>query len=110
MTDPSTTRMPGSYHSARGIPLVQSVEHVVVPTLTVEYYLKWYSLHLIRPGEDPAVSQVFFHHLEDYFSGTCFRDHVPNPDAVRAFTDAHGYVFDGLAEELIMGRWVLESS
>ena len=97
--------------SPRGYLLCLTKGHVGVvdrPILTVELAHTWYELFLVRL--DGSVESVCFSELEPFRSkgGSYFCDHVPNPDAVAVFADAKGYYLDGLAEELIVGRWQME--
>lgn len=96
------------YVSERGEILALD-EDPIVPIITVELYCKWYSLHVIHINGN--VSTVPFTALEHvYKEGSAFRDHVPNPDAVRAYSEHMNYSIEPLAEELIEGRWKLESN
>jgi len=84
------------------------------PLLTVEYYVKWYALYLVKV-EKPAgadlpifsIYKIHFGHLDgvrpDGVSAYC--DHVPNPLVVRIFAARYGYHLDELADDLITGRW-----
>lgn len=101
--------MTAQYMSDRGLPLVLTDPDPRFPTLTVELYVKWYSLFLVCQCE---VIQISFEELEEFRTGgeSPFVDHVPNPGAVRRMVEHRRYVLDALAEELIVGRWVLEVS
>jgi len=76
--------------------------------LTVELYCKWHELWLILPSRN--IVAVQFSDLEEWWDGStaAYVDHVPNPEAVRAFAECKGYVINELAEELMEGRWKLE--
>jgi hypothetical protein len=84
----------------------------VTPVLTVELYTKWYELFLIAKMQGSLhLYAVHYGHLEDYCpeGQSAFRDHVPNPLAVRNFADAKDYHLDELADDLLMGRWQNEA-
>jgi hypothetical protein len=87
------------YMSERGHPLVYHGSPGKVPILTVENYLKWYSLYLVNP--DGSVEPVDF--PED---GYC--DHVPYPAAVEEMAADRGWVGCYESLEMIVGRYVLE--
>lgn len=80
----------------------------LVPVLTVELYCKWYCLHIIHVNG--TVASLRFSELERFYKeGSAFKDHVPNPEAVRMYANEMDYALEPLAEELIEGRWKLES-
>lgn len=89
------------YFSDRQLPLVY--HHAMRPTdkpvLTVENYLKWYCLYLVRP--DGSVEAVDF--PED---GYC--DHVPFPAAVLRMADERGWHVCTESMEMMIGRFMLE--
>ena len=89
--------------SDRGIPLAGQPKAM---TLTVELYVKWYSLFIIKPSGE--VEAVGFMELEKGFQNAAFVDHVPNPAAVEAYAQMMGYEIDELAWDLIVGRWQSE--
>lgn len=87
------------------------------PILTVELYVKWYTLYLVKKEFNKGsrwewlkVYKVYYHQLDNYrpMDQPTYVDHVPNPLAVRNFADAMGFTLDELAEELIEGRWHIE--
>jgi hypothetical protein len=106
--------------SQRGFPLVICPNSVYKPTdtiLTVEFYVKWYSLFTITGYDAKTTSgnvkvteidfdQIPFRDDEGEFSAYC--DHVPNPTNVKRLAEERGWYLDELAKELIAGRWQLE--
>ena len=84
--------------STRGYPLVIDIVPQV-PTLTVELYVKWYTLYLVHPDE--RIEEVLYP-----LNG--FVDHVPKPAAVFDFAKENGYDIEPLAWEMIVGRWEID--
>lgn len=77
------------------------------PLLTVDLYVKWYSLHLVLP--DGSVQRVTFGELEPFADDVLpYVDHTPNPTVVEKFAAAKGYDIDELAFEMMVGRWKIE--
>ena len=103
--------------SDRNIPLIlmSSAFNYKKPVLTVEAYSKWYCLYLIEDmGTEYWVSRVEYHDIQNYINTemegcvNAYVDHVPNPDAVVAYAEDKDYHLDGLADDLIAGRWYNE--
>jgi hypothetical protein len=82
----------------------------VLPTVTVELYVKWYSLFVVRIGYDDVVlEEVPFPGDEYCEAGESYcADHAPNPTVVARWAAKHGYDVDELAMELMIGRWERE--
>ena len=90
-------------YSDRGKPLVCQDTcgrpYCKTPILTVENYIKWYCLYLIRPsGEVEAVD----------FPDDGYCDHVPYPAAVERMAAKNGWVVDEQSLEMMIGRYMLE--
>lgn len=90
-------------------------ERVTNTTLSLELAEKWYSLYLVNPGADdepPKVEEIQggYECLEDHApeGHGPYVDHVPNPMALGAFAEAHGYHLPGCVLEMVIGRWMLE--
>lgn len=96
-----------TYYSDRGIPLLLNYEPTNQPIVTVENYMKWYSLYLVQP--DGTVSKLSFDEAaERSMREAAYSDHCFNPIyAVKAATNAGAYVQEE-ALEMIVGRWRLE--
>lgn len=79
-----------------------------ISTITVEYYIKWYSLFLVRPTG--LIDVIPFSDLEKYAKGseTAYGDHVPNPDIVKVLSVDCDYDIDPIAMEMMIGRWQIE--
>lgn len=79
-----------------------------VPTLTVEFYEKWYELWLVHiDGTKTSVSFGALEHIAAEFNVSAFCDHGPNPFVVEEYAVHKGYYLPLLAYELMCGRWVL---
>lgn len=94
--------------SSRGYPLIISKPPVLKPVLTVEAYMKWYTLFLV--DRQWRVTRVEYDVLEKYLRGkeSPFRDHTPNPEVVQRYADDNGYHFDDIASELMTARYAEE--
>jgi hypothetical protein len=95
--------------SERNIPLVyQFSEDISEPVLTVENYTKWYNLYLVT--HDRSVNIVEFDVLQEFVprNASPYRDHVPNPIAVKGYADKHNYHLDEQSLEVMVGRWALD--
>jgi hypothetical protein len=81
-----------------------------VPTITVENYCKWYTLHVVFP--DGRIECLLFPGMDDTGdepeNESGFVDHVPNPRAVRKMAERLGYEIDYDSLERMVGRWFLE--
>jgi hypothetical protein len=88
------------YYSDRGFPLVFTgvLRQGSSSVLTVENYLKWYSLYLVEP--DGSVRVIEF---PDEFC-----DHVPYPASVQKLANDNGWFMCSESMEMIVGRFVLE--
>lgn len=96
-------------HSDRGTSLVITNQRERTrPLLTVEFYVKWYTLCLVF--QDGSVKTVGYDELEPYTPNNeaAYVDHVPNPSSVKNFAEKKNYDLDELAYELIVGRWAIE--
>jgi hypothetical protein len=99
--------------SKRDIPLVCCTTLFDnVSVVTVELYVKWYSLHVIRRiGDEFVIEEVPFPDDIEFCKSneSAFVDHVPNPRVVARWATANGHVVDELAMELMIGRWEIEA-
>ena len=76
--------------------------------LTVELADKWYGLQLVRP--DLSVEEIPFPtDLHPDGPRPAYVDHVPNPLVVRGLALKRGYSIPDLADELMVGRWMIEA-
>jgi len=92
-----------TYYSDRMHPLVyMGVAPRESPTLTVENYIKWYSLHLVHL--DGSVDVVNFPEWGPSGRGG-FVDHVPDPVACQKLAADNGWVWDENSLDMIWGRW-----
>lgn len=99
------------FYSDRGIPLVY---HSIVgktrdyTVLTIENYLKWYSLYLVKPDNtvEPCSWENLDRLVEPGESPWC--DHVPNPVAVANLAMAREWYLCDESLEMIIGRWERE--
>jgi len=89
-----------TYLSERGIPLVfiEKLGHAHPGILTVENYLKWYSLYIVKG--DGSVTKV------EYDGTINMGDHVVNPSDLEAYAERHGYDICGQSMDMIVGRYV----
>ena len=103
------------YFSNRGLPLVYYGPFPQQPLITVENYMKWYSIYLVTP--EGTVKVVEFMTVEDDLLDVSFStkrsisivgDHCINPDAVEAWAQKKGYEVDGNSLEMMIGRWETE--
>ena len=76
------------------------------PTITVENYIKWYSLWLRMP--DGTAQALAFPEILAR-ADSAYRDHVPNPMHVALYARERGYDIEETALEIMIGRWVLEA-
>src|SRR5690606_22391740 len=93
--------------------LILSTEELYRPTITVKLRTKWYAIYLVHTttgwclrqalSKGYFVYEVHYGHLDGVTPhGTPpFRDHVPNPDAVRLFARRNEFEVDELASDLI---------
>lgn len=94
--------------TSRELPLVLSHGLPIEPTVTVEFYQKWYGLVVVQPNGN--IEEVAF--PDEGFckpSESPYADHVPNPAVVMRWAKHHGYEVDPLALELMVGRWELDA-
>ncbi len=97
------------YFSERGIPLVFTGEpDEDAPTLTVENYMKWYTLYAVFP--DYTVKPICWGAGAEPWHGQKyeieFADHCPRPSSVLKFVESTGYSFCGESESLILARYL----
>ena len=99
-----------SYKSDRDIPLVylgpppRPGEQWI---LTVENYLKWYTIYVVLPeGEvEPLSDEMWQRYDREHPMDSAWHDHVPNPDFCRWIPEAYPeYTWDGQAFDMIVGR------
>ena len=91
------------YLSDRGQPLVYVGSPQDLPVLTVENYVKWYTLHVVHPGG--RVKAVNFPQASPPGGGSAFVDHAPNPLACQQLAAKRGWVWDENSLDMIWGRW-----
>jgi len=95
--------------SDHGHPLVFQGEPWKNPILTVENYLKWYTLYLVMPdGEIRSLVYTGLILPEKFKDQVLFVDHVPNPRAVAYTASQRHFYVDPVSFEAIIGRWQLE--
>lgn len=99
--------------SDRNIPLIFSgkLHELMIPVVTVELYVKWYKLFVIKQVlYDEVIVEVVDFPGEEYCAEgeTAYGDHVPNPRVVSRFASRNGYRVDEVALEVIIGRWERE--
>ena len=90
------------YYSDRNIPLVYHGDPPHAPLLTVENYLKWYSIHIIHP--DGSVGVVEHNELVD----DAWADHNFKPWVCHQISQALGYEWHDESLEMVIGRYVTE--
>lgn len=95
--------------SSRDLPLILTYGLPLTPTVTVEFYEKWYGLAIVQPSG--SVEEVAFPDEPEFCRGdeSPYADHVPNPRVVAAWARAKGYAIDPLAYEMMIGRWEIEA-
>jgi hypothetical protein len=81
------------------------------PVITVEYYIKWYTLFVVH--HDGRVTELDYQpDLEDEFISrygeSAYGDHVFNPRFVVFLADRLEMDVDEIALEVIIGRWQQE--
>lgn len=86
------------YESDRDHVLVYNGPPAHKSVVTVEKYMKWYSLYVVRP--DGGVSKFFFPSDDD-----SPRDHCPSPRAVLKACIANDFILHGESFEYIIGRY-----
>lgn len=95
--------------SDRNITLSLYVWKLLLPTVTVELYVKWYELYLIAPQVDgrKSIYKIGLDELDECRPDgvSAYVDHVPNPKVVKLFAQRNGFEIDELAWDLIVGRW-----
>lgn len=95
-----------TYYSDRRIPLVFNYLPATCPVLTVENYLKWYSLYAVKPdGTVRVVPYTEYSHLEDKFGGMLWADHCLNPAAYEDIAEELNMLTDSNSQDMIAGRW-----
>jgi len=103
--DPVDDFLPMYVSPLRSIPLVYTQPPSDVPVLTVENYVKWYTLFLVHPTG--RVEQIPF--PEESPVGSAYCDHVPNPLACQKLAADNGWVWDENSLDMIWGRWRREA-
>ena len=94
-----------------GYPLVLSraITPVLVGTVTVEMYLKWYGLCVIKQvvHDEVIIEQHPFPDDPEFCKPdeSPYVDHVPNPKVVARWAAKMGFNIDVLAWEMMVGRW-----
>lgn len=92
------------WKSDRGLPLVYCGDIPTHPTLTVENYVKWYTLFVIYP--DGQVESVVM--VDHPGFKTSWHNHVPNPKACEVYADEMGWEWDETSLDMIYGRFARE--
>ena len=95
--------------SEHGHSLIFQGEPWKAPVVTVENYLKWYTLYLVMP--DREIRSLEYTALilpENFKDQILFLDHVPNPRAVAYTASQRNFFVDPVSFEAIVGRWQLE--
>lgn len=97
------------FKSDRDIPLICQGVHNC-PVITVENYIKWYTLYVIHPDErvESLCYPGFENHLDEPQGEMGFHDHCPNPRAVCKMAERLGYDVDEVSLDAITGRWHIE--
>ena len=104
------------YYSDRDLPLVATHStsiHPCKPILTVENYSKWYSFYLIMPDGSVIKCPRPYDLAGEFTAKTresAYRDHSFNPNFYNYLAHHRGYNACDQTEEMIVGRWVTESS
>ena len=96
-----------TYYSDRLHPLVyRGIPSKETPILTVENYVKWYSLHLVQLDGSVVVVQ-----FPEWGPGgrSGFMDHVPDPIACQKLAADNDWVWDENSLDMIWGRWRREA-
>jgi len=92
-----------AYFSERGIPLVYWGQPPNKPTITVENYMKWYTLYVIKPNGE--VTQLNTH---DYDFDGGWGDHIPHPQLVLDVAKKLDMEVDDNALDMVAGRYARE--
>lgn len=99
-----------TYKSERGIALF--CDGVAdVPLITVENYMKWYSIYAIYPDGHVATVDTTMredNEFERIFGESAYGDHVFNPWFVLYIAWLRGIEVCGSALEAIIGRWIMD--
>lgn len=94
------------HKSPRGF-ILSWIGEVKSPILTVEIYMKWYSLFLINP--DNIIEEISFPYYDDLPNNEPnYMDHVPNPVAVEKLCKEKNWELDDVTKELLVGRWEID--
>ena len=94
--------------SDHGHPLVYQGEPWTSPIITVENYIKWYTLYMVMPdGEIRSLCYTGLV-LPEGSQESLFCDHVPNPKAVAYTAMKNNMYVDEVSFEAIVGRWLIE--
>lgn len=89
------------YYSDRQIPLVYYGDPPREPILTVENYMKWYDIHVVRP--DGGVSVV-----DHDLIAEAWCDHNFKPWICHQLAHELGYEWHDESLEMVIGRYVTE--
>lgn len=92
------------YVSPRDLPLVFQDEPGDRPILTVENYVKWYTLYVVHP--DGRVREADMTEEDGFRSA--WRDHVPHPAACHAYARLKGWEWDENSLDMVYGRYARE--
>lgn len=92
------------YVSERNMPLVTQYigDEELCAHLTVENYMKWYSVYLIHANG--IVEEII--ELEDPNHGSYYKDHAFNPDSFHKTAVKLGARYDDRTFALVCERWV----
>jgi hypothetical protein len=89
------------YYSERNMPLVFNGDASKFSgIITIENYLKWYNLYIVRP--DGSVEKL------QSDNTIAWLGHVPCPSDIVEFADRHGLDIDHQSMEMIVGRYYIE--
>lgn len=98
-----------SYFSARNLQLLYVGKPVSVPVITLENYTKWYSVHVVMPDGSVKVASVSDIPTEMLPPFAIWSDHCIHPYALELLAKIHGGEVDERAQEVAIGRWILET-
>lgn len=95
------------YMSDRDIPLIYVDSPLDVPIITLENYIKWYSVFVILPSGE--VQKVPVQKIEEANeSGSWVADHCFHPKLLYRLAKMYGGSVDSQAVEIAIGRWIEE--
>ena len=96
-----------TYFSEHGIPLVYEQVGHTTEILTVENYIKWYSIYLIRTNG--VVHRVDESNFNQSFEGTAWNDHAPTPAYCEWLAGQLGAKWDSCSLDMVVGRWLSDT-